>query len=106
LLNQQLYEEFNVLNINNLYKNLYHLPKKTNLLPPLNQEVNTRYAANNYSLKFPKKTGCRKMFDFIETQIHNILPKEVAHMSLPIFKKYITHWLLHEYDASILKCHA
>jgi hypothetical protein len=43
------------------------------------------------------------MYDFVGTQIHNIMSKEVAKMSLPIFKKYITHWLLHEYDAIIMK---
>ena len=73
------------------------------MLSPVNHKVNTRYATNNYSLKFSKKAGCRKVYDFVGTHIHNIMPKEVADMSLSIFKKYITHWLHHEYDATILK---
>lgn len=84
----------NVLNISNLYfKNLHHIPKKHNL-SPITHKVNTRHAARpatNFSLKFPKKkTGCRKIYDFIGTQIHNLFPKEVTNMSLQIFKKYIT----------------
>jgi len=39
------------------------------------------------------------MFEFVGTQIHNLLPNNVNNMSLPMFKKYITHWLLYEYDA-------
>jgi hypothetical protein len=54
-------------------------------------------------LNFLKKTGCRKMFDFIGIQIHNLLPKKMVDMSLPIFKKYITQWLLNENDATKLK---
>jgi len=101
---KQLYEEFNVLNIYKLYiKTCTIFLKKHNMLFPVNHKVNTRYATNNYSLKFPKKAGCRKVYDFVGTHIHNIMPKEVADMSLSIFKKYITHWLHHEYDATILK---
>ena len=97
---KKLFKDFNVLNINNLYiKTCTIYLKKYNLLSPLNHNVNTRYAANNYLLNFPKKTGCRNTYDFIGTQIHNLMPKEVANMSLPIFKKFITHWLLHDSDA-------
>jgi len=38
------------------------------------------------------------MFDFVGTQIHNFIPNDVANMSLPMFKKYITYWFLLEYD--------
>ncbi|KAF0701725.1 Uncharacterized protein FWK35_00035876, partial [Aphis craccivora] len=71
-----------------------HFPKK-------NITCYLLYATNSYSLKFPKKAGY--LYDFVGTHIHNILPKEVANMSPSIFKKYITHWIHHEYDATILK---
>jgi len=44
------------------------------------------HITHNYSLKFPKKAGCRKTFDFVRTQILNIMPKEVANMYLSIIK--------------------
>lgn len=43
------------------------------------------------------------MFDFVGTHIHNLMSKEVANMSYSMFKKYITHWLLNEYDVAQLK---
>jgi len=86
--NKKLYEEFNVFNINKPYIATCTIYlKKHNLLSPVNHKVNTRYATNNYSLRFPKNVGCRKMYDYVGTQIHNIIPKEVANMSLSIFKK-------------------
>lgn len=40
------------------------------------------------------------MFDFVGTQIHNLIHNDVHNMSLPMFKKYITYWLLLEYDVT------
>lgn len=91
-----------LLNINNLYiKTCTTYLKKHNLSSTLNHKVNIRYATN--SITFLQKTGCRKMYDLIGTQIHNIIPREVVNMSLPVLKKCMTHWLLREYDASVFK---
>lgn len=40
------------------------------------------------------------MFEFIGTLIYSLLPKDLTNMSLPMFKEYILHWLLHEYDVT------
>jgi uncharacterized protein (UPF0128 family) len=53
---KKLYEDFNVLNINNLYIKIITIYlKKYNQLSPIIHEVNTRHAANNFYLDWPKK---------------------------------------------------
>lgn len=98
---KKLYEDFNVLNINNLYIKMSTIYlKKHNQLSPISHEVNTRHAVNNFSLEWPKKTGCRKVYHFLGTQIFNLMPIHLANMPLPAFKKHISRWLQYEYNAS------
>lgn len=48
------------------------MTKKNNLLSPPSYRVNTKYAANHYSLIWPNKIVGEKLFDFIGTQIYNL----------------------------------
>jgi len=69
---EKIFKEFNVLNIKNLhFKISIVYIKNNNILLPLNHSVNTRYALNKHSQFWPKKIGCRKVFDFIGFQIFN-----------------------------------
>lgn len=62
--------------------------------------MKSRYAINNFSPDWPKKTSGQKVLDFLGTQIYNLMLSNVANMHLPLFKKYIFHWLRHEYNAT------
>lgn len=102
---EKLFEDFNVLNIELLYlKTITIYLKKHNQLDSINHGVNTRYAASNFSLDWPSKTSCRKVYYFLGKQILNLMPNDMVILPLPIFKKKINHWLRYEYVCKTKNC--
>jgi len=62
---KQLYEDFNVLNIKNLYlKSAVLFLKKHNVPLPVCHNVNTRFAKDHYTMHWPRKTRGRNRINF------------------------------------------
>jgi len=65
---EKQFEGFNVLNIEILYlKTITIYLKKHNQLDSINHGVNARYAVSKFSLDWPLKTSCQKVYYFLET---------------------------------------
>jgi hypothetical protein len=85
---EKLFEDFNVLNIELLYlKTITIYLKKHNQLDSIIHGVNTRYAVSKFSLDWPSKTSCRKVYYFLGTQILNLMSNDMINLPLTIFKK-------------------
>lgn len=101
---EQLYEDFNVLDIKKIYFNSAVLFLKKHDVPlPLSHNVVTRFAKNNnYTMQWPHKTGTRKQYKFVGTKILNLIPKHFHALTLLRFKIDFKKWLLYEFNNNLL----
>jgi len=81
---EQLYEDFNVQNIKNIYfKSAVLFLKKHDFPLPQSHNIVTRFAKNNnYTMQWPHKTGTRKQYKFVGTKILNLIPKHYHTLTL------------------------
>lgn len=102
---KQLYEDFNVLNIKNIYfKSAVLFLKKHDVPLPPSHNVVTRFAKNNnYTMQWPHKMGTRKQYKFVGTKILNLIPKHYhTLLTLHRFKIDLKKWLLYEFNSNLL----